>query len=83
VEDFYDLGVDEQLEKRLQAQPVGKRVDENGLIGGRGLQEAQFWPLGGFAEKFGVDGDELEFAGAGAERGERRGGGGQLHYDPV
>ena len=47
-----------QLEERLKVDAGRERIDHHGLVARRHLRHAEQRIIGGFAEKFGVDGDE-------------------------
>jgi len=83
MKDLHHLGVAEEVEEGLQADAVGEGIDQDRFLGGGGLQQAEFRPVGGFAQEFGIDRDEIEFAGALAELRERVGRGGQLHWSSL
>ena len=71
MEDLDDGWIGHQLEKRLQAKTIGKRIDKDGLVGRCCLQQAEFRPVCGFTQKFCVDCDEVVGGGTFAELGER------------
>ena len=58
VEHLDHLGVGQHVEQRLEVEPRRQGVDV-GRVGLAGhLDQAQFWPVGGLAHEFGIDGDK-------------------------
>jgi hypothetical protein len=58
VEDLDHLFVRHQVEKRLEAQALGQRVDDRLPLGAGDLDQAEFRPESLFPHEFGIDGHE-------------------------
>ncbi|MNS80467.1 hypothetical protein D3C72_1141470 [compost metagenome] len=58
VEDLDDRFVAQQGEEGLQVQILGQGVDDRGVRGRSGLDQAQLGPVGRLAHELGVDRDE-------------------------
>ena len=58
MEHLDDVRIAQQVEERLEIEPLGQGIDD-GLVRRRGrLDQAQLGPVGRFPHEFGVDGDE-------------------------
>ena len=79
VEDLQHLLVGHQLEERLEVDALGQRIDHDRFLGARHLHDAEQGIIGRLAQEFGIDGDDRVLGEAGANSGEFRGGGNQIH----
>ena len=59
MENLHDIGVGHQFEKRLQADARCARINQHLKVGAGDLDQAQFRPEGGFAEKLRINRHEL------------------------
>jgi len=58
VEHLEHALVRHQFVERRQIQILGKRIDDDGLVRGRHLGDAEQGIVGGLTQKLGVDGNE-------------------------
>ena len=58
VEHLEHALVRHQFEERREVDAGRQRVDHHGFVGARHLRHAEQRVIGGFAQKFGIDGDE-------------------------
>ena len=79
VENLQHLFVSHQFEERLEVDARRQRVDHDRFLRARHLHDAKQRIIGGLSQEFGIDGDDRVFREPGANRGEFRGGGNQIH----
>src|ERR1700752_2338924 len=79
MEYLQHLLIGHQLEKRLQIDAGGQRVDDDSLLGACHLEHAEQGIIGGFPQKLGVHGDDRMSGEAVAGGCELRGGANHVH----
>ena len=79
VENLQHLLVGHQCEERLEVDALGQRIDHDRFLRARHLHDAEQRIIGRLTQEFGIDGDDRVLGEAGANGGEFRSGGNQIH----
>ena len=83
VENLQHFLVGHQFEERLEVDPLGQRIDHDRFLGARHLHDAEQGIISRLAQEFRIDGNDRVPGEAGANRGEFRSGGNQIHEQSI